>query len=498
MASLLKTILWRGVRHPKRTAIIDDQRTSTYLRLSMAVFFMARLIKQLTQNKHVGIMLPTGGATPTAILACWQAGRVPIPLNYLLGNEELRYVIDHSGIDTLLTAGPLVDFIGGRDALPAGLNVVYLEKQKWGKIPPLRWPRDPSDDEVATILYTSGTSGKPKGVVLTQGNLRNDVTAAIAHAELTQADAFLGVLPQFHSFGLTALTLIPLFLGSRVIYTARFIPKRINELARTHRPEIFMGVPSMYNALLGVKDAKPDDWKSVRMPISGGEPLPAAVREGCREKFGIELLEGYGLTETSPVVTWCTPTKKKQGAVGQVLPGQTVIIVDDHNVPQPIDTDGEVLISGPNVMRGYYKQDDLTNEVMIDLEYPTGSGKRMKFFRTGDIGRLDKDGFLSITGRKKEMLIIGGLNVFPRDIEEVLNRHPSIKDSAVIGRSDDMRGEVAIAYVEMNEGHEFDKAAIRAFCSDNLANYKVPRDVIKIEALPRSPTGKILRRKLKE
>lgn len=498
MGSLLSTILWRGLRHPRRVAIVDDQRTSHYLRLSLAVFHLARLIRRSTDNPHVGVMLPTGGAMPTCILGAWQAKRVPIPLNFLLGNEELRYVIDHSGIDTLLTATPMLDFVGGRAALPDKLNVVLLDKQKWSKLPPVRWPRDPSDDEVAIILYTSGTSGKPKGVVLTHGNLRSNVLAAIQHAKLRQADTFLGVLPQFHSFGLTSLTLIPLSLGAKVVYTARFVPRKILDLCRTHRPDVFLAVPSMYNALLNVKDATRDDMQSVRMPISGGEPLPEAVRKGCLDKLGIRLLEGYGLTETSPVVSWCAPHAARDGTVGRVLPGVEVLIVDDQDRPLPAGQDGEILIAGPNVMRGYYKQDELTREVMIELPSPAWGGRLRPFFRSGDIGRLDADGFLAITGRKKEMLIIGGINVFPRDIEEVLNRHASVKDSAVIGRPDDIRGEVAVAFVETHDGQPFDEAALRAWCREHLAGYKVPREIIRVDALPRSPTGKILRRKLKD
>jgi long-chain acyl-CoA synthetase len=498
MSSLLRTILFRALRHPRRVAIIDDQRTSTYLRLSLAVFTLGDLIRRTTANRHVGFMLPTGGAMPTCILASWQVAKVPIPLNFLLGHEELRYVIEHSGIDTLFTATAMLDFIGGRSVLPEALNVVCLDKQTFPKIPPVRWPRDPADDELATILYTSGTSGKPKGVMLTQGNLRRNVVDAITHAELKQADTFLGVLPQFHSFGLTALSLIPLYLGSKVVYTARFIPRKIIDLAKQHRPDVFMAVPSMYNALLNVKDVKPGEMHAIRMPISGGEPLPAAVREGCQKKLGLELLEGYGLTETSPVATWCTPTRKREKSVGQALPGVDLVIVDDQDRPLGRNADGEILIAGPNIMRGYYKQDELTREVMIELEHPAGSGKKKRFFRSGDIGRIDDDGFLYITGRKKEMLIIGGLNVFPRDIEEVLNRHPSVKDSAVIGRPDDSRGEVAVAYVEMKEGMTFDRADLRDWCAKHLASYKVPRDVVHVLSLPRSPTGKILRRKLKE
>jgi len=494
--SPLHTILKNALRFPMRTAVIDDRRTTSYGRLAIGAMHLAKLIERETRRPHVGLLLPTGAASPACMLGAWLAGRVPIPFNYLLNKDELAQVIADSEVDTILTAGPMLDFLGGPEVLPAGIKLVRLETTKFSKVPPLRWPRRISDDETAVILYSSGTTGRPKGIMLTHGNLRTNVEGAIAHAEMSSADTFLGVLPQFHSFGLTALTMAPLMLGAKVVYTARFIPKKLLELMRTHRPDIFMAVPSMYTALASVKDANADDFKSIRLCISGGEPLPRAVFDLYRERFAVSLLEGYGLTETTPIVTWSTPGKFKYGAVGRVLPDISVLIVNENDQLVEAGVDGEILVTGPNIMKGYFKQQELTNSVMIMLQ--NRAGKEAKYFRTGDIGQLDADGFLYITGRKKEMLIIGGLNVFPREIEEVLNRHPSVRDSAVVGRADGVRGEVAVAFVEIIEGATFDESALRAWCRESIAGYKVPREVVRVNELPRTVTGKILRRKVKE
>ncbi len=210
-------------------------------------------------------------------------------------------------------------------------------------------------------------------------------------------------------------------------------------------------------------------------------------------------MEGYGLTETSPVTHWSTPGQHRRHAVGKALPGVRCVMVDAQDRPLPTGQEGEILLAGPMVMQGYYRLPQQTAEAFVTLTLD--GGERVRFFRTGDIGKVDADGYLSITGRKKEMLIVAGENVFPREIEEVLNAHPSVKDAAVIGRMDGLRGEVPIAFVELKEGlsaEAFDEAALRSWCRERLAGYKAPRSVYRVDALPRNPTGKVLRRKLKE
>ena len=331
--------------------------------------------------------------------------------------------------------------------------------------------------------------------MLSHGNLESNVKGAIEHARITRADTFVGVLPQFHCFGLTGLTLLPLMVGAKVVYTSRFLPKRIVSLIRKHRPEIFMAVPSMYGALLSVKSATAADFSSIRFPISGGEPLPQATFDAYEQRFNLRLLEGYGLTETAPITNWATPWDFKAHSVGRALPGVQIIVVDENDRILGPDCDGEILMNGPNIMSGYFKLPEQTTNVFVEIDLPDRGPVR--FFRSGDIGHTDDEGFLFITGRKKEMLIIGGENVFPREIEEVLNRHLSVKDSAVIGKSDGLRGEVPIAFVELVEAEDFDEQSVRNWCRESLAQFKVPREVRVMDALPRNPTGKILRRALK-
>jgi long-chain acyl-CoA synthetase len=492
--ALLRSIYKQALLHPTRTAIVDDMRTWSYGKLAGGSFFMAREIAKATDKPHVGIMLPTSGAFPAALLGAWQAGKVAVPLNYLLSKEDLHHVIKDAGLDTVFTASKLLDVIG-EDAIPQGVKVVRLDKLSFKGLPPVRWPASPRDEDLAVLLYTSGTSGRPKGVMLSHRALSSNVDAIINHAHLSKTNKFLGVLPQFHAFGITALTLMPLFLGAEVIYTARFVPRKLIELMSKHKPNVFIAVPSMYGALLSVKSAKPEDFASLEFAVSGAEPLPQSVFDAYQEKFNCHLLEGYGLTETAPVTNWSTPQQNKLHAVGKALPGVTNLIVDEQNKVLGANEEGEILIAGPNVMDGYWHLPDKTQEVFIEIDVP-GKGKT-KCFRTGDIGKLDEEGYLYITGRKKEMLIVGGENVFPREIEEVLNMHPSVKASAVVGKQDDMRGEVPIAFVEIEEDAEFDATELRNFVRDKIAQYKVPREIRQIDELPRNPTGKILRRELK-
>ncbi|MEQ9454918.1 MAG: AMP-binding protein [Phycisphaeraceae bacterium] len=487
-------ILANALKHPTRTAVVDDFATTSYAKLAIASLVLADTIRRLTDRQRFGVMLPTSVAFPITLLGGWLAGRTPVPINYLLSKDDLRYVANDADIDTIITVEKMIEHVGGLDAIPPNVRVVYLEKLNLKKFPALRWPTPPKTDDDAVLLYTSGTSGKPKGVRLTHGNLAANASAIATLAKPFNPKTFVGVLPQFHSFGLTALTLWPLMTASKVAYTARFQPKKVIELIRDHQAEVFLAVPSMYGALLSVKDANDSDLQSLTCPISGGEPLSHDLAKRFKQRFSTDLFEGYGLTETSPVTNCCVPGSTKPGSVGKPLPGVRNIIVDDNNQPLGPNLDGEILIAGPNVMAGYHHLPELTSEVITTITLP--NGETLRAFRTGDIGQLDEDGFLYITGRKKEMLIIAGENVFPREIEEILNQHPSVHASAVVGRKDPTRGELPIAFVELTENNTLDEKALRAFCRDHMAPFKVPREIHHLPELPRNPTGKILRREL--
>lgn len=486
---IIRTCLTR----PSARLVLDDRRAWRAAEVLIGATHLADVIASRSSSSTVGVLLPTSGAMPMAALASWMLGRTVVPLNYLLKPDELQYVIDDCGTDIVLTAEPLLEHLrstGGRD--PRVANLVRLESLSFRGVPDIRWPSlrgvGESADELALLLYTSGTSGKPKGVMLSHRNLAANVRQCVDWVQFNRHDTLLGVLPQFHSFGMTVLTLLPLTVGCRVVYSARFVPTHIVRLLREHRPTALVAIPSMYNALLAVKDATPDDFASLRFVVSGGEPLSEPVARAFRERFNVTINEGYGLTETAPVTNWCRPHEFRPRSVGKALPNVIERIVDPATgVDLPPGQDGEVWIAGPNIMRGYLH---LAHETSAALT-PDG------FLRTGDMGRFDHDGHLYITGRIKEMIIVGGENVFPREIEEVLDAHPSVKASGVVGHRDDLRGETPVAFIELKEGFEPpSESELRTWCRSRLAGYKVPTGIKVMGELPKGPTGKVLRREL--
>jgi long-chain acyl-CoA synthetase len=482
------SVHWPMIRQLARRAraevVRDDSRGYRGADLLVAALHVADAIERATDRAHVGLLLPTSGAMPIAALGAWMAGRVIVPLNYLLKPDELQYVVDDSEIDTIVSVGPMLDHLG---APPRVKTMLRLEDLKFKSMPSPRWPAGKAAEDLACLLYTSGTSGKPKGVMLTHGNLRASITAAVAHAEFRRGDVFLGVLPQFHCFGLIALTLVPLTIGCRVVYTARFVPGKLLRLAAEHRPTAFIAIPAMYNALAGVKEPPEGVFSGLKYCVCGGEPLPDAVVTAFRDRFGVTINEGFGMTETSAATHWCLPRDYAPHSVGRALPGveHRIVEVATGRDLGP-NKDGELRLAGPMVMKGYFKLPEETARAFDERG----------FLRTGDIARLDDEQRLYITGRLKEMMIVGGENVFPREIEEVINRVSGVNASGVVGRKDPVRGEVPVAFVEMAEGVEFEEHAVLAACREQLAGYKVPRRVVAMEKLPRNATGKVMRREL--
>jgi long-chain acyl-CoA synthetase len=397
-------------------------------------------------------------------------------------------VVDDCGTDIVLTATPLLEFLGFRPRVRSLVALDALGPDAFTGIPEPRWPRPARDEDLAVLLYTSGTTGRPKGVMLSHGNLSTNVRQCRQWIHFDHRDILLGVLPQFHSFGLTTLTLLPLTAGLKAVYAARFSPAKILQLLRAHRPTMFVAIPSMYAALLNAKSARPEDFASLRIIVSGGEPLPSAVAEGFLERFGVRISEGFGMTETSPCTHWCRPGEYRPRSVGMPLPGVEQRIVDlDSGRDLPQGAEGELRLRGPNIMQGYFRLPDETARAFDERGW----------LRTGDIARVDAEGFLYITGRLKEMLIVGGENVFPREIEEAIESHPSVAAVGVIGARDEVRGEVPIAFVELREGAVLEERAIQEWARARLAGYKVPREIHAVTALPRNPTGKLLRRELR-
>jgi long-chain acyl-CoA synthetase len=479
---IFEPLFTHAQRQPQKIAIIDDRGQYTYQQLAAMAGGLGMYLSMQTRQPRVGLLLPAGAGFVASFYGALLASKTVVPINFLLGDKEIAHIIKDSGIDTVVTIPQLA---GRVKDMP--LNVVDLAALP--QTPPAIQPHfpEPSAEDVAVLLYTSGTSGLPKGVLLTYGNFQSDVDAAIQHAALQHGHVFLGVIPLFHSFGITAMMIAPIQLGATIIYMARFSAVGALQAIREHKVSLMFGVPSMYAAMLRLKNATREDFASVYAMISGAEPLPQSLREAFFQRFGVHIYEGYGLTETSPVVTLNVPQIHRPGSVGKPVPGAVVTIVDDNGNPLPPEQIGEIWLKGPMVMQGYHNLPKESSEAL------TADGH----FKTGDLGKIDADGYLHITGRKKEMIIIAGEKAYPREIEDVLMAHPAVAEAAVLGKKDASRGEVIAAFIIPKEGQSPTLEELRDFCrTHGLAQWKIPRDIQIVQDLPRSPTGKVLKREL--
>jgi long-chain acyl-CoA synthetase len=484
---LFEPLFDHAFTHPDAIAITDDSGQYSYSHLAAASAGLGMYLNAITQRPNVGIFLPACAPFVASFYGTLLARKAVVPINFLLGDREIAHVIADSGIDTILTAPPLSARL--KDAKVNIIDLSELAKM----VPPPLTERPalptPAPDELAVLMYTSGTSGLPKGVQLTYQNLQSDLDESIKYARLETDHRFLGIIPLFHAFGMIAMMLAPIQLRARVYYIARFSPVAALNAIREHKISIMFGVPSMFAAISHLKNASAEDFKSIYAIITGGEPLPPSLRQKFAERFNVPLLEGYGLTETSPVVSLNIPQVNRVGSVGKPLPSVQIKITDDNGNALPVGEIGEIWIKGPMVMKGYYQLPEVTAEVI------TADG----YFKSGDLGNFDADGFLYITGRKKDLIIIAGEKVFPREVEDVLMRHPSVAEAAVLGKKDPSRGEVVVAFIVAKEGAEIRPDVLRDFCrSEALAQWKVPREIITKTELPHSPTGKILKRVLAE
>jgi long-chain acyl-CoA synthetase len=456
----------------------DQALAFDYKTLRAVAAGLARQIEARTQRPHVGILAPTSAVGAAAIFACWYAGRVPVPLNFLLSPPEIGRIIGDAGLDFILTVPHFQSAVAA-----TGLDHVVLGVESLA--PGQRAAPDVRADDAAVILYTSGTSGDPKGVRLSYENLARNAQACIEHARIRPEHVWLSPLPQFHTFGFTALTVTPLLLGSAVWYLPRFSPVALAHMVAEKKVSVLIAIPSMFAAVLNLKSAERATFQTLEYTISGGEPLPDKVYRGFQDRFGVTICEGYGMTETSPVVSLNTPWDNRPGSVGRPIPGVSVSAVDKHGVELAAGHTGELVVRGHGVMLGYHNKPEATAAVV-----------RAGALWTGDMGCVDADGFVHVTGRAKEMIIVSGENVYPREIENVLAEHPAVREAAVIGVHDDVRGELPAAFVILKDDAVASELELREYCRSRLAGYKVPRWVRIATELPRSPTGKILKRAL--
>ncbi len=478
---LFEPLFANARQRPDDTAVLDDAGAHTYQQLVAQACGLGIYLRSQTSRPHVGLLLPPSAGYVASFYGTLLAGKSVVPINYLLGDREISHVIQDSGISTVVTIPQMA--VRLREASLKIVDLTQLPQTPCAISPKLP---SPHMDDLAVLMYTSGTAGLPKGVMLTYGNLQSDVDACIEHANLQSSYTFIGVIPLFHSFGMTAMMLAPVQLGAPIVYMSRFSPMGTLQALRRHPVAVIFGVPSMYGAIYRMESAKAEDFSRIYAAISGGEPLPANLRVGWQERFGRPIYEGYGLTETSPVVALNTPSSNRPGSVGQTVPGVQVRIADDDGKAVDVGHAGEVWLKGPMIMKGYYNLPKETADAL------TADG----YFKTGDIGRVDADGYLYITGRKKDLIIVAGEKVVPREVEEVIARHPAVAECAVVAKKDASRGEVVAAFVVPKSGN-LNAEDIRAFCRDQgLPQFKIPREVYTIGELPRSPTGKVLKREL--
>ena len=482
--SVLTEFLEVAGKHPERPAVVDSSGEWTYAELAGTAQRLASILAQTTDRPHVGLLLPTCRAFPAAFLACQLAGKVPVPMNFLLEAEPLQHITRDAGLDTVVTTGV---FRSKAEALPAD-KLLFFENLDLASSPPLEGRPDWKDDDLATILYTSGTTGVPKGVMLTHGNFTSNVACCREVINFNENDVMIGLLPLFHSFGLTATLLLPGLSGSKTVFLEKFHPGKASELIEKHQVTVLFAIPSMYRFFVRAMESRPFDFNSVRFCISGGEPLEDSLVDAFEKTFGLPLLNGYGLTETSPVVAINRPDDPRRGSIGPPMPGQEAQIADEAGNALLVGQEGELWLRGPNIMKGYYNLPKETAEVL------TGDG----WFKSGDMARMDEDRYITITGRKKELIKSSGEFIAPFEIEAVLATHPAVYEVAVIGIPDASRGEAPKAYVVLNPGAECTERELLDHCRTALAKFKLPKQLEFREELPHGPTGKVLKRKLRE
>jgi long-chain acyl-CoA synthetase len=481
--------------HPDQPAIRMDDLVLTYSQLRDAAGRMSVLLASLgvEPGDRVGLMLPNVPGFPIAFYGAQVAGAIVVPMNPLLKEREVSYYLGDSGAKALVAWHA---FAGeaAKGAADAGAQMITAETPDLGGLLESMSPaygtapgagRQADDD--AVILYTSGTTGRPKGAELTHAGLVTNAT--LTARNLIKAgpdDVIMGCLPLFHVFGLTCGLNAAVATAATLTLLPRFDPAKALDIIARDGVTIFEGVPTMYAAMLHLPDADSARTATLRVCVSGGASLPAQILRGFEEKFGCVILEGYGLSETSPVASFNHPDKvRKPGSIGTPIEGVQMRLIDDNWQTVPDGEIGEIAIRGHNVMKGYWGKPEATAEAIHE-----------GWFRTGDMARVDSDGYYYIVDRKKDLIIRGGYNVYPREIEEVLHEHPAVAEVAVVGIPHPELGEEVGAAVALKPGASATPDELRAFARDRVAAYKYPRRVWLVDALPKGPTGKILRREV--
>jgi long-chain acyl-CoA synthetase len=491
MANIADLLSQSADQRPDHVAIKVDESQLSYAELDRAAARVAGLLraKGVQPGDRVGVMLPNVAEFALCYYGALRVGAAVVPMNPLLKEREVAFYLGDSGARVILAWHQFAD-AAHAGAEQGAVECVLVEPGEFEALlqrcRPADQVLDRRPDDTAVILYTSGTTGKPKGAELTHQNILRNVEVTVGLFGLDQRAVTLGALPFFHAFGQTCALNATVSVGGTLTLIPRFDAGKALAILQRDAVNVFEGVPTMYAAMLHHDDAGTTDTSALEVCVSGGAAMPVEIMRAFEAKFDCEILEGYGLSETSPVASFNRRGReRKPGSIGLPVEGVEMRLVDDHGNDAEDDV-GEIQIRGHNVMKGYWHRPDATAEA-IDAD---------GWFSTGDVARIDEDAYFFIVDRKKELVIRGGFNIYPREIEEVLYEHPDVREAAVIGIPHPELGEEVAAAVALKSGAQSTPEALRDFVKQRVAAYKYPRHVWLVDELPKGPTGKILKREI--
>lgn len=493
MTNLAATLVTSARENPDRTAIAIHGNHIPYAALHGAAAKLAGELRAagIEPGDRVALILPNVPAFPVAFYGTLLAGGIVVPMNPLLRSGEIDYFFTNSGAKIAFVWPDFVEE-ATKGAANSGTRIVPCDPMGpvAGELEagePIAEPFERADDDTAIILYTSGTTGRPKGAELTHNNIRLNATRSSEEIlQLHPEDVLMGCLPLFHVFGLVVGLQAAVNSGASLALIPRFDPGEAIKTIANEKVTVMLGVPTMYAAILHHPDSDSLDASSLRTCASGGSAMPAEIQRAFEEKFSCQILEGYGLSETSPVASFNMPDKEhKSGTIGTAIPGCEMKLIDENGNQVGPGAVGEIAIRGDNVMKGYWRNPEATAEAIPD-----------GWLRTGDMATVDEDGYYTIVDRKKDLIIRGGMNVYPREVEELLYTHPDVLEVAVVAVPDEMLGENVGAAIALRPDATSSVEEIQEWAKERIAAYKYPRRVWQVDELPKGPTGKILRREV--
>ena len=509
----------RASTTPEKTFLFSesDGRQWTYAEFDSAVNRTANMLRAngISKGDVVSLLLPNSAEYVIAYFACWKIGALAGPVNSLLKREEIEWVVVNSEAKLMLVSSGLMSTPLGHESEPGAVatgflsevpRVVFDDVSITDEFPEQVISVTLSPDDEAIIIYTSGTTGKPKGCLLTHGNLIANARQIVEWMGFAESDRLLTIMPLFHMNAVSVTTMTALFAGGSTVVSPKFSASRFWDIIEKYQITSFGSVATMLSMLLAKRDAEagrhgdavsdsklsafprprvPASQNSLRFAMCGSAPVPAELLKKFEETFGVLVIEGYGLSESTCRSTFNPPNESRRpGSCGKTI-GNEMKVVDENDVEVPDGELGEIVLRGPNILKGYYKNPEATEKAFAG-----------GWFHTGDIGYRDPDGFFYIADRKSDMIIRGGENIYPREIDDLLYTHPAVAAAAVIGVPDELYGEEVAAFVVLKNGTQVTAEDLIAFCREHLADYKCPKTVHVVDDIPKGPTGKLLKREL--